>query len=333
MNKNIPWQLIISHLKQETDEKEEHDFQEWLSVSENARLFHELDSLWKDIREEASSYAPDTGYYWKQLESRMNKKPDARKMISLRKFRIAVAAASVFLIISITFSVLYGTGHLGRYPDNHLSYSALVGKSKLLLPDSSVVWLNSGSTLEYTANFLKNREVSLDGEALFDIKKDDNHPFIVNASEMKVMVHGTRFDVKSYPCEENISVTLFRGSVSIAAGGQETYLHPGEIALLNKRDKTLNVSSADVSFESFWANESIRFEAKPLRYITRYLERWYNVKIEVDPAIPDSLAYTFTVKDESLEVILRIMSRINPITYTFDEDNHVKITHVGPPKR
>ena len=203
----------------------------------------------------------------------------------------------------------------------------------ILLPDSSVDWLNSGSTLEYAADFMENREVALNGEALFDVTKDNRHPFVVLASEVKVKVHGTCFNVNSYPKEENIRVTLFRGSVSLEAGGKEAYLYPGEIAALNKRDKTLNITSADMFYESFWASESVRFEAKSLRYITRYLEKWYNVKIEVDPTIPDSQAYTFTIKDESLEVILRIMSRINPIAYTFDEDDHVQIMHVEPSKK
>ena len=180
---------------------------------------------------------------------------------------------------------------------------------------------------------MENREVALNGEALFDVTKDNRHPFVVLASEVKVKVHGTCFNVNSYPKEENIRVTLFRGSVSLEAGGKEAYLYPGEIAALNKRDKTLNITSADMFYESFWASESVRFEAKSLRYITRYLEKWYNVKIEVDPTIPDSQAYTFTIKDESLEVSLRIMSRINPIAYTFDEDDHVQIMHVEPSKK
>jgi transmembrane sensor len=128
-------------------------------------------------------------------------------------------------------------------------------------------------------------------------------------------------------------VTLFQGSVSLEAGGQEAYLHPGERASVSKKYRTLDITSADMFYDSFWASESVRFEAKSLRYITRYLEKWYNVKIEVDPSIPDSQAYTFTIKDESLEVILRIMSRINPISYMFDGNDHVKITHVEPSKK
>ena len=332
MNKHIPWQLIISRLKDEQDERGEKLFEEWLQGEGNAHLYQELEGLWREIREEASSYTPDTAFYWQQLESRMSQENKAPKVVSIWKFRMAVAAASILLNISLTFSFLYTGGDRAVY-SNKLSYSALSGKSRIVLPDSSVVWLNSGSTLEYAADFMENREVALNGEALFDVTKDNRHPFVVLASEVKVKVHGTCFNVNSYPKEENIRVTLFRGSVSLEAGGKEAYLYPGEIAALNKRDKTLNITSADMFYESFWASESVRFEAKSLRYITRYLEKWYNVKIEVDPTIPDSQAYTFTIKDESLEVILRIMSRINPIAYTFDEDDHVQIMHVEPSKK
>ena len=311
MNKHIPWQLIISRLKDEQDERGEKLFEEWLQGEGNAHLYQELEGLWREIREEASSYTPDTAFYWQQLESRMSQENKAPKVVSIWKFRMAVAAASILLIISLTFSFLYTGGDRAVY-SNKLSYSALSGKSRIVLPDSSVVWLNSGSTLEYAADFMENREVALNGEALFDVTKDNRHPFVVLASEVKVKVHGTCFNVNSYPKEENIRVTLFRGSVSLEA---------------------LNITSADMFYESFWASESVRFEAKSLRYITRYLEKWYNVKIEVDPTIPDSQAYTFTIKDESLEVILRIMSRINPIAYTFDEDDHVQIMHVEPSKK
>ena len=307
MNKHIPWQLIISRLKDEQDERGEKLFEEWLQGEGNAHLYQELEGLWREIREEASSYTPDTAFYWQQLESRMSQENKAPKVVSIWKFRMAVAAASILLIISLTFSFLYTGGDRAVY-SNKLSYSALSGKSRIVLPDSSVVWLNSGSTLEYAADFMENREVALNGEALFDVTKDNRHPFVVLASEVKV-------------------------KVSLEAGGKEAYLYPGEIAALNKRDKTLNITSADMFYESFWASESVRFEAKSLRYITRYLEKWYNVKIEVDPTIPDSQAYTFTIKDESLEVILRIMSRINPIAYTFDEDDHVQIMHVEPSKK
>lgn len=333
MDKHIPWSLIIGRLKNELDQEEKKRFERWVLVEENACLYRELAALWEEIRKKASGYTPDTAYYWQQLESQINKKQKKQLVVSLRRFRVAVAAASVLLAVTLALSFLYGREASYR-PAPHASfYTALSGKSKLLLPDSSVVWLNAGSTLEYDSDFRNHRTVALNGEALFDVVKDARHPFVVAASGMQVKVHGTRFNVNSYPKENDVKVTLFRGSVSVEAAGREAYLQPGETALLHKQNQTLNITTADLSFESCWAHESLRFEAKPLRYITRYLEKWYHVNIEVDPSVPDTQGYTFTVKDESLEVILRLMARINPIAYTFDENDQVKITYVKPAKK
>lgn len=333
MDKHIPWPLIISRLKNELDREEEKQFERWVLVEENAHLYRELAALWEEIREKASGYAPDTAYYWQQLQSRMNEKERKQPVVSLRRFRMGIAAASVLLAVALALGFLYGK-NAGRRAAPHTSfYTALSGKSKLLLPDSSVVWLNAGSTLEYDTDFRNHRTVALNGEALFEVAKDAGHPFVVSASGMRVKVHGTRFNINSYPKENDVKVTLFRGSVSVEAAGREAYLQPGETALLNKQNQTLHITTADLSFESCWAHESLRFEAKSLRYIARYLEKWYHVNIEVDPSVPDSQGYTFTVKDESLEVILRLMARINPIAYTFDENDQVKITHVEPSKK
>ena len=90
MNKHIPWQLIISRLKDEQDERGEKLFEEWLQGEGNAHLYQELEGLWREIREEASSYTPDTAFYWQQLESRMSQENKAPKVVSIWKFRMAV---------------------------------------------------------------------------------------------------------------------------------------------------------------------------------------------------------------------------------------------------
>ena len=87
MNKHIPWQLIISRLKDEQDERGEKLFEEWLQGEGNAHLYQELEGLWREIREEASSYTPDTAFYWQQLESRMSQENKAPKVVSIWKFR------------------------------------------------------------------------------------------------------------------------------------------------------------------------------------------------------------------------------------------------------
>ena len=74
-----------------------------------------------------------------------------------------------------------------------------------------------------------------------------------------------------------------------------------------------------------WTQESVRFEQKTLKELARYLTRWYGVKVIVDSSITDDQAYTFTIKNEPLEEILRLMARIHPITYSFDENDKVTI--------
>ena len=165
-------------------------------------------------------YTPDTDYYWRQMESRMLRKDEKPKSVPLWKFWMAVSVATVLLVLSLTFSFLYNKTEYWTDSSCKLSYSSLSGKSKIILPDSSVVWLNSGSSLRYAVNFFENREVDLSGEALFDVTKDSRHPFVVSTSGVKVRVHGTRFNVNSYSKEENILVTLFQGSVSLEAGGK-----------------------------------------------------------------------------------------------------------------
>ena len=113
-DKIIPWDLIISHLKQETDKKEEAALNEWRNSDGNESLFMELESLWREVQAEAGEYDPDVSYYWKRMEARMQVK---RKVytIPVLKYRIAMVAASLLLVLSVSISFFAGriTGRPG----------------------------------------------------------------------------------------------------------------------------------------------------------------------------------------------------------------------------
>lgn len=323
--KTIPWNLIISHLKQDTDEEKEIALNKWRSLEENESLYKELELLWMEIQKEAGGYVPDVSYYWERMEARMEAK---RKVyaIPLWKYRIAMVAASLLLVLSV--SVAFWMGKVTQKPEiSSQTYSALNGKSQMELPDGSSVWLNVGSTLSYKTSFTGNREVWLEGEALFQVKKDRNHPFTVRINGARVKVHGTRFNIRAYPENSDLRIALVEGCISLQSGENETYIKPGELALIDKKTKRIRIDSGNVHFESCWAEKVCSFEAKPLDYICKYLERWYNVDIDLDPSIA-ATCYTFTITDEPLESILQIMSRINPIQYSFEEDKRVIISEV-----
>lgn len=330
MYKTIPWDLIISHLKQETGEEQEKALNAWRSSAANESLYKELEVLWTEIQKEAGGYDPDVSYYWKRMEARIEAKRKA-DVVPLRKYRIAMVAAS--LLLAVSASVAFWAGWMAGRPEiSSQTYTALNGKSQMELPDGSTVWLNIGSTLSYKTSFTGNREVWLEGEALFKVKKDREHPFTVRTDDAQVKVHGTRFNVKAYPESPELRIALLEGKISLQVGEGETYMKPGELASVNKQTDEVRVNPADVHFESCWADKTCSFEAQPLDYICKYLERWYNVDIDLDPSIATT-SYTFTIKDEALETILQIMSRINPIQYSFEEDKRVSISEVKPLKQ
>lgn len=326
MEKIIPWSLIVAHLKHESTSEEDALFQNWMEESDNARLFSEIEALWEEIRNEVSKAQPDIAASWEKMEMRLKQRRSGRKTLRHIFYKITAAAAVILLIIGLSYGY---RNYQAQY--KFQTYSTLYGKSKILLPDSSVVWLNAGTTIRYASAFLRDRHLELDGEASFEVTKDKKHPFIVATDGMKVKVYGTRFNVNAYDKSENIKVALNRGSVSVLLdNGNESFLQPGEIAMLNKKSRQLKIEKTDIGLETCWASETVSFKNKPLGVICQYLEKWYDIRIEVDPDIATAQYYTFTVKDDSIEAILRLMSKINPISYSFEENNHVKIMKVAP---
>jgi ferric-dicitrate binding protein FerR (iron transport regulator) len=241
-------------------------------------------------------------------------------MPAVRFYRM-LAVASVLLILgfsSLFYFVKVDTG----LQHSVQTYASLTGKSKVVLPDGSEVWLHSNSTLSYN-DFNKNntREVSMTGEAYFDVKKDAGKPFIVSVNDVKVKVHGTSFNVNAYDKSGQVLVSLFEGNVSMDVAGKQVFLSPGEEGSYDGNIRLLSVKQGDVDFAKSWSNDHLRFENKNLRQVCRYLSKWYTVDIDIDPAIANNQSYTFTLRDESLEEVVRILSRINEIDYQFDENN------------
>jgi len=331
MQKILPWDLIISKLRGQISNEEEVRFNSWLELDDHRQLFLQLELVWKNVQSKTAAYEPDTEYYWKEISARMDQEKPAVEeapasagkspYIPLKRFYRIVAAASVLL--AITFSGAY---YLGTKESDQESfsqtYTSITGKSKVILPDGTEVWLHSNTTLSYNSDFKSDtREVNMTGEAYFSVKHDAKKPFIVNTEGVSVKVHGTKFNVNSYATSGDILVSLCEGSVSMKADHKKVFLAPGEEGRFDKSLNTLEVEKGDIDYAKSWTKDQLRFENKNLRDVCRYLSKWYSVDIQIDPGIPDNQSYTFTVRNEALEEIIRIMSRINSIDYQFNEKN------------
>lgn len=342
MKRNIPWDLIISKLKDELTACDEQLFEKWLSVAENKGLYEELQEVWKQVRAKAVDYTVDTDSCWNELMRRIAEKEQTKSLKKTEEknnrttdnkykhkailfMRRYVAAACILAVLFASASFYFGI-KVGRPEVAQQTYTNWGGKSKIVLPDGTTTWVHSNTSLSYNTNFkVKERVVNVSGEAYFDVTHDKNNPFIVQMDGVKVVVHGTKFNVEAFPESDNIYVSLQKGSVSLETSKEQRMLRPGEIATYNKRDQGIQVEKGDVNLAVSWAKDLIIFQNKNLGEITQILSKWYNVKINLSPKVKDQFRYTFTLRHEPLEEILRIMSRIHPIEYSFDEENVVTI--------
>lgn len=330
----IPWDLIIKHLKKEASDEEAELFSAWVKADRNGELFDSLQKMWVEIVSEVSEYNPDTEYYWAKMKERMQQKVEPVVVpVPVYRFRWSTfaAAASVLLVLACSITFFLSRNYSRGESCLAQTYSTISGKSKVVLPDGTEVWLHNNTTLTYSNSFgEKDRRVSLDGEAFFSVTKDASKPFIVNADKLNVQVYGTQFNVECFSQKKNILVSLLEGSVALYTDENEkTFLKPDQTGIYNKEFSSLTIEKDDVAYTASWAKETVRFEGETLSQICKYLSRWYNVEIDLDPRISDSFAYTFTVRGEPLEEILRLISKTNPVAYSFEGEKKISIYPIG----
>lgn len=213
-----------------------------------------------------------------------------------------------------------------------LKYNTIeVPKTKdftLLLADGTVVKINSDSRIKFPDKFSETeRHVILEeGEAFFDVARNDKVPFVVEVKDSRITVMGTSFNVNAYP-EYNMKTTLVEGKVKIgvSTSSKEITLTPGQQAELRQGD--FKVANVDVDPYIAWTRGLFMFNKLDLKSIMTQLNRWYNINVTFDdPAIE---FYTFTGvinKQYSKEQIFRLIEKTTQISIEVRNDNDVFIT-------
>lgn len=224
-------------------------------------------------------------------------------------------------------------------------------KSFIVLSDSTKVWLNAGAKLKYPSNFEKDsRSVFLEGEAFFDVSKNEDMPFFVNMAGVNIKVLGTQFNVKAYSDEERIETTLLEGSIEVIGLKSDKdiegnlKLEPGQKLILFKGKNYSEVKestkkTADIRQEDFiikpikieraevislldtepeisWKKDKLIFNKERFEVVKIKLERWYGVTIDVkDPKILD-YRFTGTFDKETFEQALLALKQAANFNYT-----------------
>ena len=306
---------LIRYIKGEPiQDAETIEILDWIeSSAENQKQFNRLKNLWVLSGLDHPEQLPIPAFSF----------PEADRISHPNiLFRSFMKYAAVFVLAFLLGSIsLY---FINQNERNQLSslYNIIDvpygERSQITLYDGTKVWLNSGTKFKYPVAFSRNaREVTIEGEAYFDVAKDVEHPFIVNAGQLQVTVLGTCFNVCAYTDDHEFSATLEEGSINAVntITGKGLVINVGEQVVLNCQTNVLSLSGVNTKLYTSWKENLLKFEDAPFDEVIKKMERWYDVKISVDPTINTQERYTMTVKTESLREMLQLLSKTTKISY------------------
>lgn len=192
------------------------------------------------------------------------------------------------------------------------------GQWQVHLPDGTMVWLNAESSLTYPVTFakLKTREVTLKGEAYFEVAKEAERQFIVHSAKQEVQVLGTHFNINAYPEEGAVRTTLLEGSVLVSENETKvgTVLKPGQQSVLT--DAGISINNPDLEAVTAWKDGYFMFNNERQESIMRKISRWYNVEVVfADPAAKEVMYYGTLNRFDKVSKILDKLGQTGEVRY------------------
>ena len=299
-------------------------FGKWLRAQQNqAEKEDALHQYWDESAGEISS---DTWNEWNRLQERMGLSFYRGKRIRMRWMRYAAAIAIFVMTAGGTY---WTTRQLTLRQSTEMCETFVpYGETcELVLPDSSRVWVNAGSTLVYPSDFsqMDSRTVYLTGEASFHVSKNKKKPFIVKTAGLDVQALGTVFTVKSYAGEDFTEATLEEGSVkvSLKEGAEESYvLQPSEQLVFSHTDKSVRMNRVDLSLFRMARKGYLIFEDVTFEQMILTLEKKYGVTFQYNATRYGTDLYNVKFgPDEKIEDVMEILHQLIGIQYIINEKN------------
>ena len=312
--------IIAKYLQNKASKSELQVLEVWLQQSSaNQELFDELLLIWKEPSREPvliNSEEVKERVWARVFEvDTVNGKTKKTRRFRL-PYYLRIAAVAAFLV-SLTFSLYHFLQQETR--EQHMARPAITKsnpagqKSRINLPDGSIVWLNAASTISYDENFTDtSRYITLAGEAYFEVVKDSLRPFHVKTKNLSLVVLGTSFNVNAFENDDLIHVALIEGKLKVAnldnAAVRAVVLEKGEGIAFDRNTATINkiqLSAADQFTNMSWRDGVLDFNEDGFDSFIKKIERWYDVKVEVTGEPPGNWRIKASFKNEYLSNVLK----------------------------
>jgi transmembrane sensor len=264
-----------------------------------------MDKFWEIAGKYNKTHQPDVDAAWRKFEDRIKSEEKGRVVPMWRR---PVSWAAVALAV-IAFAFLLQN----NFVQTEISTFATSESETLQidLPDGSTVELNENSTLSYETGFGKsNRNLNLQGEAFFDVTRNEAVPFVISTNHVQVEVLGTSFNVRDYETEEQAEVEVRSGLVKVAPPGQSEgiTLSKGDLAYYNFSQNTIEKLEGQGYNAGGWIEKDLLFTDAPVAEIFSDIERLYDIQLITENAPILECSFDTEFKGEDLENIFEIFS-------------------------
>ncbi len=271
--------------------------------------------------------------------------PQSAPVVVMKHRRgIIWAAATILLIASLSLLYWQNQDNVSAHSLGNVVATKKGSKSQVTLPDGTRVWLNADSRLAYVGDFQGAvREITLTGEAFFEVAKDVKRPFIIHANSIDIKVLGTVFNLRSYAGESTTETSLLHGKIEVTLHNQpdnKIILKPNEklivantitndnsknIELNGKEDQmetpllTLSkiryVSNDTLPTEAYWVQNKLAFDNETFDKVVSKIERWYNVEVVIRNEQLKEQHYTGYFEGNTLEDVMEALHISGGLNY------------------
>jgi transmembrane sensor len=314
--------LIHKELTGDISAEESLQLKEWLkSDSGNLDTYEDIKAIWQSSTSYNAPFIPNVELaFQKQLERINSENVITPKVIRMKPMKwVSAVAASLLILLSALVIWNYS---------NDKFYSADDQIANIVLDDGTEVWLNKGAEITLSRDFNKeNRKLTLKGEAYFDVQKNTDLPFIIDAGELSIKVLGTEFNVRSIDFTKR-SVTVKEGRVQVSASDSEVVIAEGQYASLESDGALITGNILDQN-ELSWKDNILSFDDTPFNDAMDDLSSFFNIEINTSGIISDCpITYTKSV-DTDLETALTVISKAYDMQWTTNPNGGFTVTSVS----
>lgn len=317
--------LIAREIEGEITTAERAQLEDWLQQDVANRQYYEaLKDTW-DLTADGYKNVPepDVEANWQRFTRTALDVPAPLRVVTKRNnwWRLSAAAVIIVAATGLAFALFRGQGVT--------TLTAGADKKEVILPDGSKVFLNRNSQVSYNKDFAKdNRDITLEGEAFFDVKPDAGRPFTVKAGASRTRVLGTSFVIKAYE-DKTIQLNVVTGKVAFSGKtGPEDgalVLTAGHTAILQPNKEPKQIRDTDPNFMA-WKENRLAFNKVPLYKTLSAVEEYFNVRIIVTDRALLNLDYTGTFENPGLEEVLDVISEAADVKVTEEEKGVYRIS-------